>query len=211
MDIALLGLACGLAAVYGVWFSLAGASWAKSFVKTVSVLALALIAWRTGGPDALVLGLLLGAMGDFWLSRDGETPFLIGLVSFAFGHIAYVVLLLQFGTVIEVSVWTGLMVVFAIAMAANLWPHTGALRLPVLGYIAIIATMGILAMGLPDTVRLGLLAALVFVVSDTILALEVFVIPKQAVVRRITSRAVWITYFAAQVLFLQSFAGQIPH
>ena len=210
MDMILLGLACILALFYGTRFSLADSSWPKSAVKTASILALALAAWLAGGPVALVLGLLLGALGDFWLSRDCETAFLIGLVSFALGHIAYVVLLWQFGAVLEVSVWTAIMVAFATGVAIYLWPHTGALRVPVLGYIAIIALMGNLAIGLPLPYRLGTLGALVFVASDTILSSEVFVIPEGAKVRRITSRLVWLTYFAAQLLFLLSFGGQLP-
>lgn len=206
----LLSSAAFLAVIYGVLFSPAGASWPKTVVKTVSVVLLAITAWIAGGPLALTLGLLLGAVGDFWLSRGGEKAFFIGLVSFALGHIAYVILLLQFGAVAEVSVWTVLMLVFAAGMARYLWPYAGALRIPVLGYIVIIAVMGVLAIGLPDAMLLGTLAGLVFVVSDTILSGEVFVIAEGAPIRRITSRLVWITYFGAQVLFLLSFAGQIP-
>lgn len=209
METVLLGLASILALIYGVWFSLAGASWPKSCVKTGSIFVLALVAWLAGGPVALVLGLVLGAVGDFWLSRDGEMAFLFGLLSFALGHIAYVILLLQFDAAAEVTVWTVAMLAFAAGMALYLWPHAGALRGPVLGYVVVIGVMGVLAIGLPEALRWGTIAALVFVVSDAILSIEVFVVPEGAKIRQITSRAVWATYFAAQCLFLLSFAGQI--
>lgn len=210
MNMILLSFACGLALIYGVRFSLAGPSWTKSAIKTGSVVILAVLALVGGGPLALVLGLLFGAMGDFWLSRDGARSVLVGLVSFAFGHIAYSVLLWQFGAVAAVSIWTVLLGFFSAAMALFLWQFAGALRVPVLGYIVIIATMGILALGLPETARVGLLAALVFVVSDAVLSLEVFVLPHGASIRQITSRVVWGTYFAAQLLFLLGFGGQLP-
>lgn len=151
----LLSFACGLALIYGVWFSLAGPSWTKSVIKTGTVLILAALAFIGGGPFALVLGFLFGAMGDFWLSRDGERPFLLGLVSFAIGHIAYIVLLWQFGAVAAVSIWTVLLAGFSAAMALYLWQPAGALRGPVLVYIVIIATLGFLALGLPEAARLG--------------------------------------------------------
>ena len=109
MNMILLSFACGLALIYGVRFSLAGPSWTKSAIKTGSVVILAVLALVGGGPLALVLGLLFGAMGDFWLSRDGARSVLVGLVSFAFGHIAYSVLLWQFGAVAAVSIWTVLL------------------------------------------------------------------------------------------------------
>ncbi len=210
MNVILLSFACGLALIYGVRFSLAGPSWTKSVIKTGSVLILAALAFIGGGPFALVLGLLFGTMGDFWLSRDGERPFLLGLVSFAIGHIAYIVLLWQFGAVAAVSIWTVLLAGFSAAMALYLWQPAGALRGPVLVYIVIIAALGILALGLPEAARLGTAAALVFVVSDAVLSVEVFILRHGAPVRQITSRIVWGTYFAAQLLFLLGFGGQLP-
>lgn len=210
MDVILLSISGVLALMYGAWFSPRGASWPKSVVKTASIGLFAVVAVIGGGPLLLVLGLLFGAVGDFWLSRDGDRAFLIGLVSFALGHLAYIGLLLQTGAMPQVAVLTFAMIVFAAAMAWVLWSRAGLLRLPVMGYVGIIAVMGVLALGLPAPLWIGMSAGLFFVVSDTILAFELFVMPKQTRARIVTSRLVWLTYYSAQSMFLIGFARQLP-
>ena len=61
-----------------------------SLIKTVPVALLALAAMLGGAPRAITLGLALGALGDFLLSRPGEATFLAGMGAFAAGHLAYV-------------------------------------------------------------------------------------------------------------------------
>ena len=97
----------------------------------------------------LVAGLFLGALGDLWLLRDGDRAFLIGLVSFALRHLAYIGLLWQFGAVAQMSVWAIAIGLLACGMALILWPRAGTLSGPVLGYVGIIAVMGVLVVGLP--------------------------------------------------------------
>lgn len=210
MNMILLSISGVLALIYGAWFSPRGASWPKSAVKTVSVGLLAVVAVTVGGPALLILGLLFGAIGDYWLSRDGDTAFLLGLVSFALGHLSYIGLFLQFGAVPDLSGLTVLMVLFAVGMAVLLWPRAGVLRLPVMGYVVIIAVMGVLALGLPALHLIGVGAGLLFVVSDAILACELFVMSKHSRARIVTSRLVWLTYFGAQSMFLCGFALQFP-
>lgn len=210
MDVILLSISGMLALIYGAWFSPLGASWPKSVVKTASIGLLAVVAVIGGGPLLLVLGLLFGAVGDFWLSRDGDRAFLIGLVNFALGHLAYIGLLLQAGALPQVTALTVAMIVFAIDMAWVLWPRAGSLRLPVMVYVGIIAVMGVLALGLPVSLWIGLWAGLFFVVSDTILACELFVMRNQMRARLVTSRLVWLTYFTAQGMFLYGFGMQLP-
>lgn len=210
MELILLTISVVLAVGYSVWFSPRGVSWPKTVVKTASMALLAAVAWAYGGPVLLVIALALGAVGDFWLSRDGDAAFLMGLVSFALGHLAYIGLLLQFGAVPVMGALPVAMAVFAGAMAFVLWPRAGDLRVPVMVYVAIIATMGVLAFGLSPVWWLGTIAALSFVVSDAILSFELFVLPKESAIRPVTSRLVWITYFAAQAMFLAAFHGQMP-
>jgi uncharacterized membrane protein YhhN len=53
-----------------------GPSWRLSALKTLSTSLLAIIAWHMGGPALLVAGLTLSALGDLFLSRDGEKAFI---------------------------------------------------------------------------------------------------------------------------------------
>ncbi|RUW86495.1 lysoplasmalogenase, partial [Mesorhizobium sp. M8A.F.Ca.ET.023.01.1.1] len=67
---------------------------ARSAAKTLSVAMLAALAAMQGGPLLLVAALALSAIGDAFLSRDGERAFLGGLASFLVAHIVYVALFL---------------------------------------------------------------------------------------------------------------------
>ena len=170
--------------IAAVWFAAAfcwkPSSALKSNVKTASVAGLALAAVLSGGPMMLVVALALGSVGDFFLSRTGQAAFLAGLSAFAAAHLAYVALLLAAGGGLVFGVASLVLICFGLGMAAVLFAHAEALRWPVLGYVAIILTMGLVAIGLPPTVRLAQVAALLFVV--------------------------WIFYWGAQFLFLMSFA-----
>ncbi len=200
----------GASLIAAVWFTVAFCwkppSTLKSVVKTVSVAGLALAAFLSGGPMLLALALALGSVGDFFLSRTGPAAFLAGLSAFAAAHLAYVALLMAAGGGVAIGAGSLVLICFGLGMAAVLFAHAGALRWPVLGYVAIILTMGLVAIGLPPTARLGLIAALLFILSDAVLGMELFVLPADSRLRRIMPFVVWIFYWGAQFLFLASFA-----
>ena len=198
-------LICGTA--FAIWFCHKPASGRKSLVKTTSVAALALIAILNDAPAALIAGLLFGAVGDYFLSRDGTPAFLTGLIAFALGHFAYAVLIWQSGAVVMVTVPVLIMVGFAAAVGAILVPRAGRLAWPVAGYIALIAAMCILALGLPDGHRLGLTAALMFAGSDALLGVSLFVLAATWRHNWPLSVAIWSLYFGAQLLFLCAFGA----
>lgn len=68
---------------------------ARSAAKTLSVAMLAALAFMQGGQLLLVAALALSAVGDAFLSRDGEKAFLGGLASFLAAHVLYVPLFLR--------------------------------------------------------------------------------------------------------------------
>lgn len=205
MQIFSLSLSAAFSLWFLLWFARADPSWVKSVVKTVSVGLLAVAVLQANGPVWLIAALVLGSIGDFFLSRPGSNPFLAGLISFALAHLAYVVLLL--GSTGPAN-WLAISVVavFGVIMAAFLWSRAGTMRLPVLIYIAIICVMGGTAFGLESGHTLGLWAALAFIASDTILSLELFVLPLDHPARRYTAYLVWGLYWAAQVGFAWVFA-----
>ena len=175
----------------------------RSAIKTGAIAALAVGAWAVGGPTALILGLALGAVGDFFLSRPGDQAFLAGVAAFAASHIAYIWLLAENGGRPEPSFALLVLTILAIGMATLLWRHAGALRWAVSAYIAIITAMGILAVSLPLSLAWP---ALAFIASDTVLALEKFVLTQSTRSMVWTSRFIWISYWVAQAGFLGMFA-----
>lgn len=199
-------MALGLAIWY--WFAYAGAaaSTMKTVIKTLSVACLALAAFAAGGPILLVAGLAFCALGDYFLALESKGTFLAGMGAFAIGHLFYIPLFWGVGGGLEAlgARWWGVagLIVLAIGMVRLLGPRVGALRLPVFGYIAVILTMGAAALSLPITGGLGpvMLGAVAFILSDLILASEVFVLPESAPQRRYSSLAVWGLYWGGQAL-----------
>jgi uncharacterized membrane protein YhhN len=196
---------CGFA--YQIWFCKQPPSRMKSGVKTMAIAALALAALLTGASGLLVAGLAFCALGDFWLSRDGERAFLIGLISFAIGHICYIGLffnaaaaplfLLEMPWVIAV----GALMMTGGFMGRVLWPVTGALRIPVMVYIAIIITMGAAAISTTQNgSNIVLIGAGLFILSDIILSAELFLLPQKHKLRRVTPQFVWTFYWFGQVV-----------
>lgn len=190
----------------------------RSFVKTASTALLAAAAFASGGPVLLGVALLLGALGDLMLSRQGQAAFLVGLISFAAAHLLYVLLFLLDGEADLAQLlngWEPVAVVgllgLGVAMARRLWNASGDLRWPVMAYIAIIMAMGLAALALPAGQRgLPLLAAVCFIASDAILSAELFLLGSADPLRRITPYAIWALYWTAQALFLLAYAPVLP-
>ncbi|GAB1480946.1 hypothetical protein MASR2M74_35290 [Paracoccaceae bacterium] len=210
---ALLIVAAAAATLYQIAFAARPEgqhSWTGSAVKTVSTAALALAGLAGGAPGLIVLGLALGATGDFALSRPGKAAFLAGMGAFASGHLAYALAFWQRGAALGGPA-LGPLQIAALALMALLllsteyWlaPRTGALRWPVRGYGLVIGAMAVSVLLLPanggDTLlRSG---AALFLMSDTLLALRLFVAnsPRQ---QRLLVLAVWPSYWLGQALIL---------
>ena len=137
----------------------------------------------TTGFDACVLaGLALGAAGDVALLW--KRGFLPGLVAFLLGHLAYVAAVHER---LPAGEWLGaagalaiVPVVLSLAILARLWPHLGAMRGPVIAYVAVITAMVIaaIALGRADTGRSAqrfLAGAILFFASDVSVARDKFV------------------------------------
>lgn len=197
--LALLALAAGLALLQLLAFTTAPASGLKTAVKTGAVAALALLGAMVGAPGLVVTGLGLGAAGDFFLSRPGERAFLAGMAAFAAGHLAYAAWFVGLGATLPAL--GPALAVSAVALGALIWiaPRAGALGWPVRLYILVILAMVLAALGLPGR-PLAQAGALVFMASDLVLALELFVL--RGIWARRAAPVVWALYWPAQVLIL---------
>ncbi len=201
MTAVLLALSGVASVAYGTVLTGRPTGGVRSAAKTVAVSALACVAVVLGAPLLVVVALVLGSVGDFFLSLDREHGFLLGLVSFAIAHVAYVVAMIEFADTIR-AVPAVALIVFALAMAGVLRPRAGSLRVPVQIYVGVITAMGVAAVSLPGARWMSTLAAMSFVLSDSVLATELFVLGKDDARRRMTRHVIWFTYYAAQALFL---------
>ncbi len=85
-----------------------------------------------------------------------------------------------------------------------LWmaPRLGWMALGVVPYAIAITLMAAMAMWLPWEGWPAMLGAVLFVVSDFVLATELFRLGPDAPSRRVTAPVVWWTYVAAQALIV---------
>ena len=202
----LVGLSVALALWFLVWFCVRGPSLTKTVVKTASVAGLAAAAWLALAPLWLVAALGLAALGDFFLSREGDGAFLAGLSAFALAHLAYVALILVIDVPLSMNALSLGVMVFSAVMAFVIVPRAGSLRWPVLTYIVVIGAMGTLTLSLPASFATAMVAAVLFMLSDMILGLERFVWGPVNSLSRAAPYAIWSTYWVAQLLFLVAFA-----
>mgnify|MGYP002621495771 CR=1 FL=1 len=183
----------------------------RTVVKTASTGLLALLAWIEGGPVLLVVALALSAAGDAFLAQDGERPFLFGLASFLAAHIAYAPLFLSIGGGADILVWQPWRLGLAIAaivgaalLMRRLLPAAGPrMRLPVAVYAAAILAMTLAAATVPSP--LIVLGAILFVLSDSLLATGRFLLAPGAPRQRHAGMAVWILYYLAQAAITLGF------
>ncbi len=175
-------------------------------------LALHLAQWTPtlGYAHLIVLGLIFGAIGDVALMSKAKKWFLVGLVSFLFGHVAYLVAFTQLSVAAYwVTSWALLPVIFALATLCYLWPHLGSMRVAVLLYMTAIVLMVWAALAVflgsslvQPSVWLLFVGALLFFASDVAVAKARFV------KARFFDRAWGLSfYYAGQLCIAWSLGG----
>ena len=180
----------------------------KPLTTTLIILFALLLPATVAAPYKLlvVLGLLCSLAGDVFLMLP-QDRFIPGLVSFLLAHLFYIAAFTR-GVGFDLTWWPLLLyLLYGGVMLGLLWPHLGGMRMPVLVYMAVILVMGRQALArwlTLGTVAAALAAAgaLLFVISDSVLALDRFR-GRFAAARLL----VLSTYFAAQWLIAWSVGG----
>ncbi|MFG2142015.1 lysoplasmalogenase [Streptomyces sp. NPDC048650] len=167
----LLG-AFGVLAVVHLGALLASATTLAHLTKPALMPVLAAGVLARGGPPLLAGALLFGCGGDTFLQIGGDTVFLVGMASFAAGHVCYLVLAARHGTSPGGRARTGrLGAGYAAVLAATvvlLWPDLPAdLRIPVAGYSLLLTAMAFGALRAGPWAAAG---GLLFLLSDTLIA-----------------------------------------
>lgn len=186
--------------------------WLAKPLATIAVLLMALGAAPL--PTAryrglIAAGLLCSLAGDIFLMLPADL-FLPGLVAFLAAHLCYLTAFRSDG---GGGGPVGLLVLVVLAGAgvlSVLWPSLGAMQIPVLLYVAVILTMCWMALGRWWVTRspgsgLAAAGAILFVASDSVLALDRFRSPVPW-----SPLLVLGTYYAAQILIASS-VGSARH
>lgn len=183
---------------------LASLPWALPFAWLLKVGPIALLAvavWQASDAayrPALFAALLFSACGDILLELDW---FIAGVAAFLLAQACYALLFFRYRSSL-ITRWPGslLLAAYIVLMAIILMPHLGELIMPVLAYLAVISLMGFLALQSSRPLKGSVAGALVFISSDSLIAINKFLTP-------IPLASVWImvTYYAAQWLLISGF------
>jgi uncharacterized membrane protein YhhN len=176
----------------------------RTVPKTFAVGLLAVLGFVENGPALLFVALVLSAVGDAFLSRDGEAMFLGGLASFLAAHLAYVGLFIGqggglahlFAQELRLAVAAAIAVAALVAMALVWRRVRPTLALPMLAYTLAAVAMSFAALTL-DRPWL-VIGAVLFLASDALLATERFLLSAVSPHRAWLRQLVWILYYVAQ-------------
>ena len=211
--IAILTLLAILSAALHIRAEYHGPRYHVYLFKPLTMVFILLIAVLTGKPDfsrykyAIIAGLLFSLAGDVFLMLPSDR-FVAGLVSFLFAHLFYITAFTS-GTGFGFS-WRLLpCVIYGIFMFSILAPYLGKMKWPVVVYMVVILVMAWQAWEQwrqteQSAALLALLGAILFVVSDSALAVNRFRGQYKSAPAVVLS-----TYFAAQWLIARS-VGQEP-
>ncbi|MGQ4448650.1 lysoplasmalogenase [Streptomyces griseus] len=190
-------LAFLLAAAVDLAGLLAGAETVHLVAKPLLMPLLAGYAALRGGPRVLVAALLFGWGGDVFLLADNDLAFLVGMASFAVGHVCYLTL---FGRgegrgrgpapLVSGAGYAVVLVVFLVLI----WPDLPVdLRIPLTGYSLLLTAMawraGVLG-------RYAAAGGALFLLSDALIATGIADWPQAPA----PDFWVMLTYIAAQAL-----------
>lgn len=206
---ALAALGAAGAIAYGTYFLDRPHTLLRAGVKTLFMGAITAAFVVARAPLPLVLALAASAFGDFFLAFDKKWLLPFGILSFLIAQLLYLLIFfaLWFFSGDNSPLWpryAAMALIVATALGLLVWmaPKLGVMAFGVVSYAIAIAGMACMAMWLPWPGWPAMLGAVSFLVSDFVLATELFRLPPDAPVRKITAPVVWWTYAAAQVLIV---------
>jgi uncharacterized membrane protein YhhN len=178
----------------------AGAAWKAAGIVLLGAFAL------MNGARLAALALLFSAVGDVALALDPPS-WTGGMAAFGLAHLlyfaAFALLIRRDGVARRAAALVAAVLVASAALAFWLAPDMGDLAAPGFAYHLVITAMAAAALAsrAPLAARLG---AVVFMVSDTLIALGLYKgLPP-------IPGAIWISYVAAQILLAKGLAGAAP-
>lgn len=153
----------------------------------------------------LLWALVCSASGDIALTFHGQESFLVGIGFFALAHVAYIIL---FFDNLQLKAINGLIISSLLMLSGlifnTLAPHLGSLQGPVTVYMLLLLGMVITALLNQSVSKIVKVGALLFLCSDTLLAMNQFLSPKIALTPMVMS-----TYYLAQFLIVRGMAKSL--
>ena len=173
-----------IAAVLVIWGEYFGPQFQVYIFKPLTMVFIIAIALLVREPKtyfykfAIISGLIFSLCGDIFLMLPSD-QFIAGLISFLIAHIMYIIAFMrgrprQYKFILLIP-----FVIYGIIIFSMLSAHLGNLKIPVLVYIVVILIMGWQATDRwrfyrDQATLIALVGAMLFILSDTILALNRF-------------------------------------
>lgn len=206
---ALVALGVAAAAAYGLYFLRRPASLVRAGVKTLAIGAPAVGFALAGAPFPLVLALAASALGDLLLAFDKKWVLPLGILSFLIAQLVYFAIFaaIWFFSGDNSPLWPrylGMAQVIVASLVFLIWmgPKLGWMAFGVVPYAIAITAMAAMAMWMPWVGWPAMFGAMLFVLSDFVLAAELFRLAPDDPMRRVTAPVVWWSYVGAQALIV---------
>jgi uncharacterized membrane protein YhhN len=202
------GLSILAAAVYGFALMTKPVSGPRMLIKAGAVASIAAVSFVLGGPWLLTLPLLVSAAADAFMAGEPRRWLPFGLTAFLLAHLLYVALFahnnLRLSVLVEFPRWALVLgaVVAAVTVLRALWGGLRRMREAVVIYAAVVVMMVAIAFSLPWTRSAAMIGAVLFMISDAILAFRLF---RGGGPNINADLAVWWFYWAAQALIARAF------
>ena len=193
-----------IAFLFFVFVYMFGLAFAVDLLWLLKIIPIGLLAWAALNAGSskvrsiLLTALFFSACGDLLLAFD---LFIYGVAAFLLAQLSY--------AIIFKSYWQGiynrwqlslLLIIYMLVMVWLLIPNLGDLQLPVMAYFLAIATMGLLAVQSSLPMRWAVMGAVLFIISDSFIAINKFISP-------FPFESYWImsSYYAAQFMLVTGF------
>ncbi len=190
----------------------------KIISKPLLMPILALLVWSNGMQgkqrNYILAALFFSFLGDSFLLLDEKQPlyFIAGLISFLITHILYIVYFLALKPIRRSLIKSHpylpvLIIVYGAGLVYFLYPSLGDLKIPVILYAAVICSMLLCSIHIYKRVSTTsgqqfIVGALLFVVSDSLLAIHKFYQPFA-----LGSLLIMLTYCGAQYFLVKGFVS----
>ncbi len=198
----------GVAYLFFVLLYMLGLHYEVEFLWFMKIIPIALLVLAVINTEPnyirpiLLLALVFSAFGDLLMAFDA---FLFGVAAFLLAQLSYAVILRHYWQSAHKR-WflTVVLIIYMLAMAWLLTPNLGNLLLPVIAYLITITAMGLLAVQSSLPIRWVLLGAMLFIISDSFIAINKFINP-------FPFESYWImsTYYAAQFMLVTGFLKSV--
>ena len=146
----------------------------------------------------LLAAIGFSACGDVLLALSIENRFVLGLAAFLLAHLAYIrIVVARTSERSFPPLGLMLLAIYLVIMISAVIPNAGNARIPIVIYMLVICTMAAFAM--KSKMLMLIVGTLVFMVSDSLIAINEFVVavPYEALL-------IMATYYVAQYLMVVS-------